>query len=114
LPGGAPRAPTRRSGPPLGKLAVVAGLLLAIFLVSRGCQSQGIDLTKDEAIAIAREQVDFEPDLEVVRFLRRGIRFKPYWAVSLSRRNAEGERTDVTVVVVDAATGAVVEVKRER
>jgi hypothetical protein len=90
----------------------VAALLVAIFLVSRGCQSAGIELTKDEAIAVARTEADFKPDLEVVRLVRRGVQFKPHWAVSLSRKDAQGRRTDVIVVIVDAETGAVVSVHR--
>lgn len=91
----------------------MVGLLIAIFLVSRGCQSEGIDLTQEQAIEIARQQVEFEPDLEVVRLIRRGVRFKPHWAVSLSHEDENGRQQDVTVVIVDAETGKVVRIDRD-
>jgi uncharacterized membrane protein YkoI len=91
----------------------MAGVLIAIFLVSRGCQSEGIDLTKEQAIEIARKQVDFEPNLEVVRLIRRGVTFKPHWAVSLSREDENGKRTDATIVIIDAETGEVVRIDRD-
>jgi hypothetical protein len=93
--------------------AFAIGLLVAIFLVSRGCQTQGIDLTQDEAIAIAVEQVDFEPDRTIVRFVRRGVGFRPHWAVSLVREGESGEPSSATVVLIDAADGDVVSVTRE-
>lgn len=111
MPTDAETTPRRPKSLPLAILFAI-GLLIAIFLVSRGCQSEGIDLTKEQAIEIARKEVDFKPDLEVVRLIRRGVRFKPHWAVSLSREDANGKRTDVTVVIVDASTGKVVTVDR--
>ena len=86
--------------------------MLAIFLVSRGCQSEGIELTKEEAIVIAKQEVDFTPDHVVVRLLRRGARFTPYWAVSLSERREDGSLDNITVVIVNAETGEVAEVRR--
>lgn len=114
MPSGAPRAPGLSDfrDRPLGKIAVVLVMLLAIFFVSRGCQRGGIDVTQDEAIAIAREEVDFVPDEEQVRLLRRGTAFRAHWAVSLSQRKEGGGLTNVTVVLVDARTGEVVEVRR--
>jgi hypothetical protein len=87
-------------------------MLVAIFFVSRGCQRQGIDLSQDQAIAIAKKEVDFEPDRVVVRFIRRGIRFRPHWAVSLSQEAADGSLRNITVVIVDAGSGKVVEITR--
>jgi hypothetical protein len=45
-----------------------------------------------------------------VRFIRRGTSFAPQWAVSLSKE-ADGALTSVTVVIIDARTGEVVEVR---
>jgi hypothetical protein len=86
--------------------------LLAIFLVARGCQREGTEITQEEAVAIARDAVDFEPDRVVVRFVRRGASFRPHWAVSLSQEAEGGALTNVTVVVVDAGTGEVIEIRR--
>jgi hypothetical protein len=110
---GAPRA-RRRSDfrdRPLGRVAIILVLLLAIFLVSRGCQREGIEITQDEAIAIAKDAVDFVPTREQVRLIRRGTAFAPQWAVSLAQEE-EGELRNVTVVLVDARTGEVLEVRR--
>ena len=59
--------------------------------------------------------VDFTPDGENVRFLRRGFSQRPLWAVSLWQRGEGGvDFRRITVVVVDADTGDVTEVRRER
>jgi hypothetical protein len=113
LPSGARDAPGPRDfrDRPLGRAAIVAVALLAIFLVARGCQREGTEISEDEAVAIAREAVDFEPDKVVVRFMRRGTSFAPHWAVSLSQETEGGELARVTVVVVNARTGDVVEIR---
>jgi hypothetical protein len=95
-----------------GPLPVLAVLLVAIFFVSRGCQTEGIELTQEEAIEIAKEEVDFEPDRVAVRLMRRGVSFRPHWAVSLSQEEEDGDLTNITVVLVDASNGDVVEVRR--
>jgi hypothetical protein len=95
-----------------GPLPALAVLLVAIFFVSRGCQTEGIELTQEEAIEIAKEEVDFEPDRVAVRLMRRGVSFRPHWAVSLSQEAADGGLTNITIVVVDASNGEVVEVRR--
>jgi hypothetical protein len=69
-------------------------------------------VTQEDAIAIAREEVDFEPERVSVRFLPRGIPQEPAWAVSLSLVGAQGDLERVTVVVVDAETGEIEEVRR--
>ena len=51
-------------------------------------------------MAIAREQIDYEPERVAVRFMRRGIPSRGYWAVSLpghrsaARHDGRGERRD--------------------
>ena len=107
----APKARGPRSWP-LGRIAFLVVLLVAIFLVSRSCQTEGIDLTQEQAIAIASEEVDFEPDRVVVRLLRRGLNFTPHWAVSLSQEREGGGFENVIVVTVNASTGEVVDVRR--
>lgn len=93
------------------RVAIVLGLLLLIFAVSRGCQREGLDVTQDEAVEIAREQVDFEPDDVQVRLLRQGVAFTQRWIVGLAETRPNGERFNVTVVVIDAESGEVVEVR---
>ena len=69
-------------------------------------------MTQEEAIAIARQEIDFEPERVSVRFIPRGIPAQETWAVSLATIAVDGRLERVTVVVVDAETGEVVEVRR--
>ena len=91
-----------------------AALLALTFVASRSCADRG-ELSQEQAIEIARGEVDFSPDGENVRFLRRGFNQRPLWAVSLWQRGEGGvDFRRITVVVVDADTGQVTEVRRER
>jgi hypothetical protein len=93
------------------RIAILAALGLLIFAVSRGCQREGLDVSQDEAVAIAEEQVDFEPDEVQVRLLRQGVNFTQRWIVGLAQKRPNGARYNVTVVVIDAESGDVVEVR---
>jgi hypothetical protein len=85
------------------------------FVVARSCQQSQVRITQQQAIATAREEVRFEPDIVNVRLLRQGLRSKPYWFVNMSTR-ARGDETvrRLVVVQVDANNGKVVEVDRQR
>jgi hypothetical protein len=96
---------------PLFRVAVLALVLLLAFLASRSCASRDTEVSQEEAVEIARDQIDYEPDRVGVRFLPRGIQSRPTWAVSLSTVSAEGDLTRVTVVVVDGETGEILEVR---
>jgi hypothetical protein len=98
---------------PLGKVALLLAVLLVAFLASRSCASRDTEISRDEAVEIAREEIDFEPDRVAVRFVPRGVQSRPSWAVSLSTEDAEGALERVTVVVVDGRTGAVAEVREQ-
>ncbi len=50
----------------------------------------------------------------MTRFVPRGIRSRPSWAVSLATVNEVGELDRVTVIVVDGETGDVVETRVQR
>ncbi len=99
---------------PLGKLALLLGVLLVAFVVARGCGSGELNVDEQEAISIARRAIDYRPERVQVRLVRRGVRSRAFWAVSLSTRTAGGSFENVTVVVVDARTGRIDEVHRER
>jgi hypothetical protein len=97
-------------------LFVLGGMLIVIFIVSQTCATAEQKVTQDGAVAIAREQIDYEPDGESVRFLRRGFDRHPYWAVSLwvlAPVGSEEKYSRVTTVVVDAENGDVTEVNRQ-
>jgi hypothetical protein len=96
---------------PLFRVAALLLVLLAAFLASKSCASRDTEISQDEAVEIAREQIDYEPDRVGVRFLPQGFQSRPSWAVSLSTVNAEGTLTRVTVVVVDGSNGEILEVR---
>ena len=69
-------------------------------------------VSKDDAIAIARLRIDFKPNGFQIRFIRRGIPSRGFWVVSFYIRKQEGGYKRVTVVLVNASTGQVTEVRR--
>jgi hypothetical protein len=94
---------------------VIVGVLVLAFFVARGCQQSQVRITKEQAIGTAEREVDFEPRRTQVRLLRQGIDSTPYWIVSLSvPRSREGTFSRLAVVRVDANTGKVEEVDRQR
>jgi hypothetical protein len=90
---------------------MVALLALALFL-TRGPGQTGPDVSKDEAVAIARPYVKFEPEGHNIRFIRRGIPPRAFWVVSFWIQRDDGSYSRITVALVDANTGRVTEVKR--
>ena len=84
-------------------------MLLAVFLLAflalRTCAARDEEISFEEAEAIAREEVDFEPEQVLVRGVQRGLDAHLYWAVSLSTTNAAGVREDCATVLVDSETG---------
>ena len=98
---------------PLGKAALLLAVLLAALVASRSCASRETEISKEEAVEIAKRAVDYEPDRVMTRFLPRGIQSRPNWAVSLSTTDAAGNADRVTVVVVDGRTGEIVDVRMD-
>lgn len=94
-------------------MAILLLVLLVAFLATKSCASRDLEVSKDEAVEIARREIDFRPDRVGVRFIPRGVQSRPFWAVSLSRRDADGNLDRVTVVVVNAETGEIAEIRRE-
>jgi hypothetical protein len=87
--------------------------LIAIgLLLTRVLDRSGARISEERAVAIARPQVEFEPEGHNIRLIRRGIPPKPYWAVSFWIKDSSGKPTRVTVVVVNADTGRVTEVRK--
>jgi hypothetical protein len=105
------RDPVRVTWP---RVLVIVGVLVLAFVVAQSCQRSQIRVTKEQAIAIAEREVDFEPRIANVRLLRQGLSSKPFWFVNLSAgRNADRPRR-LSVVKIDANTGKVEEVDRQR
>ena len=94
------------------RVAFMVGLiaigLVLVNVLDRGSPS----VSKEEALSISRPRIDFVPQDHQIRFIRRGIPPRGYWIVSYFIRKAEGGYKRVTVVVVDASSGNVTEVRR--
>ena len=108
---GEPRRDLRDSA--LGKALLLVGVLTLAFVATRSCASRDTEVSKEEAVEIARDEIDYEPDRVMTRFLPRGIQSRPSWAVSLATVAADGSLERVTVVVVDGRTGDVVDVAKQ-
>jgi hypothetical protein len=85
---------------------IAIGLLLT-RVAGRGHQK----ISDDRAVEIARPLVNFTPEGHNIRFVRRGIPPRGFWAVSFWIKDARGDPTRVTLVLVDAETGRVDSVK---
>ena len=111
-------APTR-GRPPIRvtwpRVLVVALVLVAAFVVTKSCQQSQIRITKDQAITTAKREVDFTPRIATVRLLRQGLSSKPFWFVNLSVPGREVDQPRrLSVVKIDANTGKVEDVDRQR
>ncbi len=96
-------------------MLVIVGVLVLAFFVARGCQQSQVRITKQQAVATATRAVDFEPRRTNVRLLRQGLNSKPYWFVNLSvPGSAEGTVRRLSVVQIDANTGKVLEIDKQR
>jgi hypothetical protein len=90
----------------------MAGLLVVGLLLVHVADRGGTKVSQDEALAIARPRIDFKPTGHQIRFIRRGIPPRGFWVVSFYIRKPLVGLTRVTVVLVDATTGRVTEVRR--
>jgi len=84
-------------------VALVAIGLVLTRLPGRG----GQNVSEERAVEIARPQVEFTPEGHNIRFVRRGIPPRAFWAVSFWIKDRTGHPTDVTIVLVDASTGQI-------
>jgi hypothetical protein len=101
-------------GPRWLPAAVIAALLVVIFVVSQSCQQSQIRFTKEQAVARAERQVSFDPTRTQVRLVRQGLGSKPFWIVSLSIPGDRGGFAELAVVRVNANTGKVASVQVQR
>ena len=84
---------------------MLLAVLLLAFIALQTCASRGDEISYEEAEAIARDQIDFEPEKVLVRGVQRGLDAQLYWAVSLSTQNDAGFREECATVLVNAETG---------
>lgn len=107
--------PLTAGGPTWLRVGVIVAVLVLAFVAAQTCQRSQVRLDKEQAIAKAKEQVDFTPQRTEVRLLRQGIPSKPFWIVSLSRPGkVEGTFSRLAVVRINANTGKVETVERGR
>lgn len=96
-------------------MLVVVGVLVLAFFVARSCQQAQVRISKETAIVTAKREVDFTARRANVRLLRQGLNSKPYWFVNLSvPGRQEGSIKRLSVVKIDANSGKVVEIDRQR
>jgi hypothetical protein len=95
-------------------LAVVVLLAVTAF-AAQSCQQSQVRLSKEQAIQTARPKAGFDPQRTQVRLVRQGLTGHPFWAVSFSVAAPSGDGfAKLTTVRVDANTGTVEAVNRER
>ncbi len=97
---------------PLGKLLLLALVLLAALVVARTCGSTNREISQEEAIEIAKESASFEPCPQVqcvqIRYVPRGIPVQGYWGVVLSDvLDSEGQPNRTESFLVNVSTGEV-------
>lgn len=97
---------------PLGRVLIIVALGLAIFLVARGCQREGTDVSQERAVEIATGAIDYTPDNVRVRFIRQGLQFEGRWVVALSLENDDGSLFNTTLVEIDGTTGEILTTQR--
>jgi hypothetical protein len=88
----------------------MVGLIVIGLLLTRISGRGEPQVTQERAVEIARPQVEFTPEGHNIRFVRRGIPPRGFWAVSFWIKDRTGHPTEVTVVLVDASTGRIDEV----
>jgi hypothetical protein len=90
----------------------MVGLLALGLVLTRVIGTTNPHVDKARAVAIARTHIDFTPQGHTIRLVRRGIPPRAYWAVSfwIARRAGGYERA--TLVILDAGSGRVTEVRR--
>jgi hypothetical protein len=94
---------------PLGRFAILIAVLLFAYLVSRSCGDNHPDVETQEAIAIAKEQIDFEPDGVQIRNVPTSLQQHRAWAVSLYTGTPTAPEL-CQLVEIDAKTGDVLSV----
>ena len=90
----------------------MVGLLALGFVLVHFAGRNDKRVSQDQAVAISRMRIDFVPTGHQIRYVRRGIPSHGYWVTSFYIRKKDGTYSRVTVVLVDASSGRVTEVRR--
>lgn len=100
-------------------LLIVVGVILAILLIFAPGSCSGVDLEENEAVAIARAELDghpdgFTPERTEAKVLRQGFPPTPYWVVVFTVPDPDGGSEDFlhhAAIWVHAGTGEIREVQ---
>lgn len=100
-------------------LLIAVGVILAILLVFAPGSCSGVDLEQNEAIAIARAELDghpdgFTPERTETKVLRQGFPPTPYWVVVFTVADPDGGPEDFlhhAAIWVHAGNGEIGEVQ---
>jgi hypothetical protein len=94
------------------RVAFMVALLALGLVLTRVLGRTNTKVSKDDAVAVARPKVDFKPQGYNIRLVRQGIPPRPVWAVSFWIRKVGGGFSRITIVLVDANNGRVMQVRR--
>jgi uncharacterized membrane protein YkoI len=94
---------------PIGKALALLAVLVVAFFAARTCASSQGEISKDEALEIARERVSFEPDGTQIRNVAQGVPVRRVWAVSFYTGEPTSPERSM-IVEVDAETGEILRV----
>jgi hypothetical protein len=95
---------------PIFKVGLFLAVLVFAFLVSKSCGSVGDEVSQEEAVSIAREEIDFEAEHHQIRLFKKGLDSHPYWGVSLYNGDNTSP-TECQLVQIDAVSGEVASVE---
>jgi len=90
----------------------MVGLLVVGIVLVRVLGGTRPHVSESRAVQIAKPKIDFVPQGHTIRYVRRGIPPHGFWIVSFWIHNSTGGYKRVTVVLVDASSGRVTEVRR--
>jgi hypothetical protein len=84
-------------------------VLVVALLVARTCGSANQNISKEEAIEIAKKRADFEPCAATqcvrIRYVQRGIPVRGFWLVGLTDTvDAEDESAVTQNFLIDVTT----------
>ena len=79
-------------------------------MVARTCGRVGDEVSQEEAVATAREAIDFDAEHHQIRLFKKGLDSHPYWGVSLYNGDP-GNPTRCQLVQIDAESGDVASVQ---
>ncbi len=100
-------------------LLIVVGVILAVLLVFAPGSCSGVDLEENEAVALARAELDshpngFTPERTEAKVLRQGFPPAPMWVVVFTVPDPDGGPEDFlhhAAIWVHAGTGEIREVQ---